>query len=164
MSSVTVAAALSTSMFAEEKAHTVALWKENTPMKEEAAAQLASKHAAMLKSQAQAAHAIEKLGDAAYSRYQFAGQLMQADWIAKDGVLTREQNRQKADALLREAKILVEEAEANVSCLLLVQLRYQVRHCVERDLCACELSLGLLARALLLFWPCLRGAVSEGSG
>ena len=59
---------------------------------------------------------------------------------------------------------LVEEAEANVSCLLLVQLRYQVRHRVERDLCACELSLGLLARALLLFWPCLRGAVSEGSG
>lgn len=60
---------------------------------------------------------------------------------------------------------LVEEAEANVSRLLLVQLRNEVRHRVERDLCARELSLlGLLARALGLLWPCLGRAVSEGSG
>lgn len=59
---------------------------------------------------------------------------------------------------------LVEEAEAYVSRLLLVQLRYQVRHRVERDLCARELALGLLARALVLLWPRLGRAVSEGSG
>ena len=59
---------------------------------------------------------------------------------------------------------LVEEAETYVSRLLLVQLGYQVRHRVERNLGARALALGLLAGALVLLWPRLGGGVSEGPG